>query len=328
MEYTISNGELYHHGIKGQRWGVRRFQNKDGSLTSKGRKRYGSDKDSAKKEDPPKRKSVKDMSDEELVKAIARARAEDTYRQLRPEKVPAGKRFMSTLATKVIAPAAISAGERFLREYLNKVGDDILKKNVPVSEKEKLIKENELLKLRNENKDLKKSDDEKLSWADRLKKQTYDKNEAAAAANKYKDKLEYEKSKKEYEDWKAENSRASKSSKSSEPSDSSSGYTGHKGMKWETRTKADKETYDGPIDIKGEGTSHRKNTDDRSSSNKYDTGKIYTDDWSEHTSAGSSFVTSIVRSTSNSSSNYGNYTHQASLGETFISGLLEAPKDR
>lgn len=32
--------ELYHHGIKGQKWGVRRFQNEDGSLTTAGRKRY------------------------------------------------------------------------------------------------------------------------------------------------------------------------------------------------------------------------------------------------------------------------------------------------
>ena len=32
--------ELYHHGIKGQHWGVRRFQNEDGSLTSAGKKRY------------------------------------------------------------------------------------------------------------------------------------------------------------------------------------------------------------------------------------------------------------------------------------------------
>lgn len=32
--------ELYHHGIKGQRWGVRRYQNEDGSLTSAGRARY------------------------------------------------------------------------------------------------------------------------------------------------------------------------------------------------------------------------------------------------------------------------------------------------
>ena len=32
--------ELYHHGIKGQRWGLRRYQNKDGSLTNAGRARY------------------------------------------------------------------------------------------------------------------------------------------------------------------------------------------------------------------------------------------------------------------------------------------------
>ena len=33
------NNELYHHGIKGQKWGVRRYQNKDGSLTPKGKRR-------------------------------------------------------------------------------------------------------------------------------------------------------------------------------------------------------------------------------------------------------------------------------------------------
>ena len=36
--------ELYHHGILGMKWGIRRYQNKDGSLTPEGRKRLGLDK--------------------------------------------------------------------------------------------------------------------------------------------------------------------------------------------------------------------------------------------------------------------------------------------
>ena len=37
----IQNDELYHHGVKGQKWGVRRYQNPDGSLTPEGMKKYG-----------------------------------------------------------------------------------------------------------------------------------------------------------------------------------------------------------------------------------------------------------------------------------------------
>ena len=33
--------ELYHHGVKGMRWGVRNYQNADGTLTAEGRQRYG-----------------------------------------------------------------------------------------------------------------------------------------------------------------------------------------------------------------------------------------------------------------------------------------------
>ena len=34
------NGELYHWGVTGMKWGIRRYQNKDGSLTPAGKKRY------------------------------------------------------------------------------------------------------------------------------------------------------------------------------------------------------------------------------------------------------------------------------------------------
>lgn len=41
-DYIIVGGELYHYGVKGQKWGVRRYQNKDGTRTELGKNRYAS----------------------------------------------------------------------------------------------------------------------------------------------------------------------------------------------------------------------------------------------------------------------------------------------
>ena len=89
----MQSEELAHHGILGMKWGVRRFQNKDGSLTAAGKKRYGSDDGEAdfygKGRKSPAGKSggkkVSEMSDEELSQVLKRLRMERDIAQIQAE---------------------------------------------------------------------------------------------------------------------------------------------------------------------------------------------------------------------------------------------------
>lgn len=61
--YPSYQDELYHHGIKGMQWGVRRYRNEDGSLTSAGKQRYSDGSSSGKLgmfQKTPKKLSISD----------------------------------------------------------------------------------------------------------------------------------------------------------------------------------------------------------------------------------------------------------------------------
>lgn len=68
----VSASEMYHHGIKGQKWGRRRYQNEDGTLTPAGKERYDDDGPSEKKQKQykiPEKKSTHRLKLEEKFKA-------------------------------------------------------------------------------------------------------------------------------------------------------------------------------------------------------------------------------------------------------------------
>lgn len=91
MEY-----ELYHHGVTGMKWGIRRYQNKDGSLTTAGKRRYGT-KANFEKVQRAKKAAEKASSPAAKARAKANARTEEEVQKYLEK---AGKKKVDTNEAK------------------------------------------------------------------------------------------------------------------------------------------------------------------------------------------------------------------------------------
>ena len=131
----FNTNELYHHGILGQKWGIRRYQNKDGTLTSAGKKRKSAISSDAAEANEIRKKKVSEMSNVELRKLNDRQNLERQYNNLNPTTLKKAIKFTASTAATMgtvmnlynNSDKLVSTGRKVGSKIIDKLGNVVIK---------------------------------------------------------------------------------------------------------------------------------------------------------------------------------------------------------